>query len=338
LDGARVTEGEYRMAWIGFAEPGDEGAVRPVAHAGDETGYLERATLSWTRAAHGHGPVAEALRTGKPLVVQDIATDPITEPWRADALAQGYASSVLDFSTVEAGKLELDAAPFSLRERIGQILKTLGPMAHAKGLELCYEVDAAVPEAVVGDAGRLGQILTNLVGNAIKFTERGDVTVSVAADAAPASGHVMLHVVVRDTGRGISPDKQLRIFQAFEQGDSSTTRQYGGTGLGLAITRRLAEPMGGRAWVESQVGTGSTFHVTVQVARTEEPVLRPDPVSPPVLESQSVLVVDDHETNRRFLQVTVAGWGMKPALATGAESAVAALRGAAAAVGPGTRL
>jgi signal transduction histidine kinase len=111
-------------------------------------------------------------------------------------------NDILDFSKVEAGKIELDAAPFSLRDRIGQTLKALAPLAHGKGLELCYEVDPAMPGAVVGDAGRLGQILTNLVGNAIKFTERGDVTVWVAAEAAPAGGHVMLHLAVRDTGRG----------------------------------------------------------------------------------------------------------------------------------------
>ncbi len=156
-------------------------------------------------------------------------------------------NDILDFSKIEAGKLELDPAPFALRDMLGETLKRLSPLAHGKDVELVYDVSAGVPEDVVGDRGRLGQIVLNLVGNAIKFTERGEVAVLVGEEAATGDV-VTVHLTVRDTGIGIAPEKQQLIFQAFDQADSSTTRRYGGSGLGLAISRRLAELMGGRMW------------------------------------------------------------------------------------------
>ena len=235
---------------------------------------------------------------------------------------------ILDFSKIEASKLELDPAPFALRDVVGRTLKTVGPLAHGKGLELSYDVDPAVPDRLLGDAGRLRQILLNLLGNAIKFTEGGEVAVQVSAEAA-AAADVVLHMAVRDTGIGIAPDKQRLIFQPFEQADGSTTRRYGGTGLGLAISRRLAELMSGRMWLESEPGRGSTFHVTASMARVPDMAPPPTP-SFPGLAGLRVLVVDDHETNRRFLHGLLTVWGMTPTTASSAATALAAVRGATA--------
>ncbi|MCK6553185.1 ATP-binding protein [Candidatus Binatia bacterium] len=192
---------------------------------------------------------------------------------------------VLDFSKIEAGMLTLDPAPFSLSDLLEATLRPLAVRARHKGIALVSETAAGVPDGLIGDAGRLRQVLVNLVGNAIKFTERGQIVVSVAADPCGPTG-VDLHVQTRDTGIGIPPDKQEAIFRAFEQADSSTTRRYGGTGLGLAICCRLVALMGGRIWVDSLVGQGSTFHFTVRLetarraAETAPPagVTRPEPV------------------------------------------------------------
>jgi signal transduction histidine kinase/CheY-like chemotaxis protein len=237
-------------------------------------------------------------------------------------------NDILDFSKIEAGKLELDAAPLVLRDVVGQALKTLGPLAHGKGLELAYDVAPALPDELLGDAGRLRQILLNLVGNAIKFTDRGAVVVHVDPETA-ADGDVMVHLAVRDTGIGIARDKQRLIFGAFEQADGSTTRRYGGTGLGLAISRRLAEQMGGRLWLDSEPGQGSTFHVTVAMARAPAPVAPSAPAALQRLAGRRVLVADDHDTNRRFLHGLLAAWGLIPTAVPSAATALTALRDAA---------
>jgi CheY-like chemotaxis protein len=182
---------------------------------------------------------------------------------------------------------------------------------------------------LVGDPVRLRQVLLNLVGNAIKFTDRGAVVVSVKPEMT-ADGGVMLHLAVRDTGIGIAPDKQRLIFGAFEQADGSTTRRYGGTGLGLAISRRLAEQMGGHLWLESEPGQGSTFHVTVAMARAPDPVPPCAPAALQRLAGRRVLVADDHDTNRRFLHGLLAAWGLMPTAVPSAATALAALRDAAA--------
>jgi PAS domain S-box-containing protein len=244
----------------------------------------------------------------------------------ADSLLS-VINDILDFSKIEAGKLELDHTPFDLRESLGDMLNTLALRAHQKGLELACHIAPEVPETVVGDPMRLRQVLINLVGNAIKFTERGEVVVDVDMSQAEARGQTesacALHFQVRDTGIGIPADKQGLIFEAFAQVDGSTTRRYGGTGLGLAISSRLVERMGGRIWVESALRRGSTFHFTASFlpyAAARQRAARPEPGK---LRGLSVLVVDDNATNRFILAETLSQWHMRP---TVVESAPDALR------------
>jgi signal transduction histidine kinase len=174
-------------------------------------------------------------------------------------------NDILDFSKIEAGKMELELIPFDLRESLGEAMMALRFSAHQKGLEFGYEVRPEVPEALLGDPGRIRQILVNLVGNAIKFTEHGEIFVRVE-ETSPASTTATLHFTVKDTGIGIPVEKQEKIFDAFSQSDGSMTRKYGGTGLGLTICARLVGMMGGRVWLESQHGQGSTFHFTIHIA------------------------------------------------------------------------
>jgi signal transduction histidine kinase len=180
-------------------------------------------------------------------------------------------NDILDFSKIEAGKLDLDPVEFRPRDTVEETIKTLALRAHQKGLELVAEVREDVPECVIGDASRIRQILLNLVGNAVKFTTKGEVAVLLRLERQPQAdltrgADLFLHFTVRDTGIGIPPDKQAVIFQAFSQADGSTSRKFGGTGLGLTISTRLVEMMGGRIWVESEAGKGSAFHFTVHVA------------------------------------------------------------------------
>jgi PAS domain S-box-containing protein len=234
----------------------------------------------------------------------------------ADSLLS-IINDLLDFAKIEAGKLELDPAAFSLRAAVGDTLRALAVRAHKKGLELICEVQPDVSDALVGDAGRLRQVLLNLVGNAIKFTDEGEVVVRVAVDGGspPLSlgpGEVCLRFTVRDTGIGIPKEKQERIFRAFEQEDTSTTRKYGGTGLGLTIASRLVALMGGQITVESEPGQGSTFAFTARFGRQP---YSPEAVAarPPVpLRNLPVLVVDDNATNRRILEGWLRSWQMKP--------------------------
>jgi PAS domain S-box-containing protein len=236
-------------------------------------------------------------------------------------------NDILDFSKIEAGRLELDCQPFNVRNRIGETMKSLALRAHNKGLELAFAVDSDVPFVLAGDAGRLRQIVVNLVGNAIKFTDSGEVVLNVACQSQTASQATLL-VLVRDTGIGIPPDKQKRIFEEFQQADSSTTRTYGGTGLGLAISGRLVGMMGGEIWVESEPGKGSTFYFTATfgVSDVEPGSGRRRAM---VVSDTPVLIVDDNATNRRILFDMLTNWGMKPALATGGREAFAHLQKAA---------
>ncbi len=237
-------------------------------------------------------------------------------------------NDILDFSKIEAGKLALEEAEFDLRELLGDILKSLALRAHSKGLELLGRVRADVPPRLLGDSTRLRQVLTNLVANAIKFTEKGEVVVDAGCMTRTAT-HLMLHVGVRDTGIGIPIDKQEIIFQPFEQADTSTTRRYGGTGLGLAISARLVELMGGEIWMESEVGRGSTFHFT---ARLGVPSLPPPAAQAPpkALQDLPVLVVDDNASARAFLTEMLRHWGMAPQAAATGEEALARLADAQA--------
>src|SRR5438093_170092 len=176
-------------------------------------------------------------------------------------------NDILDFSKIEAGKLDLESTEFDLRDHLGQSVKALALRAHQQGLELSLQVAPDVPEAVMGDPDRLRQVIVNLVGNAIKFTEHGEVAVEVKRSPIDNSNTCLLHFLVRDTGIGIPDEKQRIIFEAFSQADGSTTRKYGGTGLGLAISKRLVEMMGGRLGVESEAGHGATFSFTARFAK-----------------------------------------------------------------------
>jgi PAS domain S-box-containing protein len=235
-------------------------------------------------------------------------------------------NDILDFSKIEAGKLELESLPFHLRHTIDETLRSLAPLSQEKGLELVSNVDPAVHDALVGDPGRLRQALTNLVGNAIKFTAQGEIVVSAGAEDLDAQT-LLLHIEVRDTGIGIPPERQAGIFDAFSQADSSTSRRYGGTGLGLSITSRLATLMGGRTWVESRLGQGSTFHLTARFARTDLGPLTA-PVPPSELRGRRLLVVEDNGTTRSVLAKMIAPWGLEVALATDGAQALALLEAA----------
>src|SRR5580692_3053369 len=233
-------------------------------------------------------------------------------------------NDILDFSKVESGKLDLEMIEFNLYDCVGETMKTLALRAHQKELELAYDADPEVPSHLLGDPGRLRQILVNLVGNAIKFTQQGEVLVTIEKTSQSA-GRVQLHFKVKDTGIGIPLEKQGLLFKAFSQADSSTTRKYGGTGLGLAISVRLVELMAGKMWVESSEGKGSTFHFT---ARFAVATAKPQPASPTVeiaLRGLGVLVVDDNDTNRRILCDMTRGWGMRPQSTESGELALAAL-------------
>ncbi|NUQ66010.1 MAG: response regulator [Pirellulales bacterium] len=236
----------------------------------------------------------------------------------------GIINDVLDFSKIEAGKLEMDARPFELRECLGDAIKSLALRAHTKGLELALHVAPEVPDQIVGDAGRLRQVLLNLVSNSIKFTEAGEVIVDVRLERCEG-GRALLRFSVTDTGIGISGDVLGRIFEAFEQADVSSTRRHGGTGLGLAISSRLVERMDGRIWVESELGKGSVFCFTAAFGVREEQAAARR-AAPTLLAGMRVLVVDDNATNRVILEEMLASWGLSPTSAGGSRDAMAALR------------
>jgi PAS domain S-box-containing protein len=245
-------------------------------------------------------------------------------------------NDVLDFSKIEAGKLDLDCETFDLAETLGDTMRWLALRAHEKRLELACHLHPGVPDLVFGDKTRLRQIVVNLVGNAIKFTDAGEVVLEVQRETAVgAERDAVLHFSVRDTGIGIPAEKQAAIFEAFEQGDTSTTRRFGGTGLGLAISTRLVELMGGSICVESQVGVGSTFHFTIRLGLGEEETTAaagPPPIV--VLGGTRVLVVDDNATNRTILAEMLGNWGLVPTTAAAARDAIQFLRQAHAAGEP----
>ena len=240
----------------------------------------------------------------------------------ADALL-ALVNDLLDFSKIEARKLQLDRVGFQLRDALEDTMRVLAPRAHKKGIELACHIDPSVPDTLVGDPLRLRQIVLNLVGNAIKFTDRGEVLVQAQVESRHDQ-KVQMHFSVRDTGIGIPPEKQQVIFEAFSQADSSTTRRYGGTGLGLAISAQLVELMGGTISVESEPGLGSTFHFTawldVEEAGAEEASGRWHSMT-----DLPVLIVDDNATNRRILEEVFSNWRMRPVAVEGGRAALAAL-------------
>jgi two-component system, sensor histidine kinase and response regulator len=234
-------------------------------------------------------------------------------------------NDILDFSKIEAGKLDLELIPFDLRELLGNTMKSLTFRAHDKGLELACEIPPDVPTHLLGDPTRLRQVLVNIAGNALKFTEKGEIVVTVKV-AKSSTTDVELHFSVRDTGIGIPPARQKLIFEPFSQADGSTTRKYGGTGLGLTISTQLIEMMQGRIWLDSEWGHGSTFHFTmrfgVQQASSVPRVAR----IPPRLQDLPVLIVDDNATNRRILMDSLRQWQMCPTAVDGGATALTALR------------
>jgi len=262
----------------------------------------------------------------------------------ADALLV-ILNDILDYSKIEAGKLELDPVPFDITELLGETTKTMALPAHEKGLELVLEVEPRVPREVVGDPTRLRQVLLNLLGNALKFTHRGKIILRVSVEKMDQT-EIRLHFAVQDTGIGIPPEKQEKIFQAFEQADSSTTRQYGGTGLGLAISSRIVQEMGGRMWVESETGTGSTFHFTGLFPAL--PAERCDdsryavaaPKTPPVLPAERasqvemtsparilrVLIAEDNAVNQKLAVTILQKAGHQVELAGTGQEALAKWR------------
>jgi signal transduction histidine kinase/DNA-binding response OmpR family regulator len=245
-------------------------------------------------------------------------------------------NDILDFSKIEAGKLALDPIDFNLQDSVGETMRALAVRADQKGLELIYQVSSDIPVYVTGDPGRIRQILINLVGNAIKFTQQGEVV--VRAQCASRSDHELeLYFTVADSGIGIPADKHSLIFEAFAQADGSSTRNFGGTGLGLAISSQLAGLMGGRIWVESTMGKGSTFHFTIRVGVAADQHASSIQTLHSELLHLPVLLVDDNATNRRVLLEMTRGWGMQP---TAVDSGVAALEtmSRTKAAGPGFRL
>ncbi|MCI0477394.1 MAG: response regulator, partial [Anaerolineales bacterium] len=237
-------------------------------------------------------------------------------------------NDILDFSKIEAGRMELETTDFDLRQVVESIGALFAERTYQKGLELIASIDPNVPTALRGDPFRLGQVLTNLVGNAIKFTERGEVALNVRLLAADAD-HVTLQFAVKDTGIGISPEQQARLFKPFAQADTSTTRKYGGTGLGLAISKRLVEIMGGQITIDSQPGEGSTFAFAVRLAFGSPDALKQSIVAAS-LQGVRVLIVDDNATNRTVLHHQVIAWGMLPNSASNAVEALDKLRAAVA--------
>ncbi len=230
-------------------------------------------------------------------------------------------NDILDFSKIESRKLELESVPFSVGDLVAQLLKPLAIAAHQKGVELIADVAADLPAAVIGDPVRLQQVLSNLVGNAVKFTGQGHVLIEIREDER-REGSSLLHFRVSDTGIGIDLDKHESIFQAFSQADGSTTRRFGGTGLGLSISAALVQMMGGRIWVESEPAVGSTFHFT---AAFDTAAASPQQLDPERLADVRVLIVDDNHVNRRILCEQLTRWRLLPTAADSGRAALEAL-------------
>jgi PAS domain S-box-containing protein len=271
------------------------------------------------------------------LGMTSLALDTRLSPEQKDYLTTVRSSAealldvindVLDFSKIEAQRLDLESTEFDVRETVGDAVALLAHRAAEKGLELLFDISSDVPATVVGDPGRLRQVLLNIVGNAVKFTSKGEVIVRVTLEPENVGdgGRVWLNFAISDSGIGIPQDKLAHVFEAFTQADASTTRRYGGTGLGLAIARRLVELMNGRLSVTSEEGRGSTFHFTAgfQPSAIDGEGVRP--AQPRELEGLRVLVVDDHATNRRILTEMLSSWRMRPVAVADALSALEELQ------------
>jgi two-component system, sensor histidine kinase and response regulator len=312
-----LSEQRYQMA----AEMNNERERAKIAEAGSQAKSEFLANMSHEIRTPLNGIIGMtdlALETELTREQRDYLE---TVKLSADSLLN-VINDILDFSKIEAGKVDLEEIDFDLCNCIEGALKTLALRADEKGLELLCEVSPELPEVVIGDPGRLRQILINLVGNALKFTSEGEVSLRVQADLVEKSG-TTLHFIVSDTDVGIDPSKLKTIFDSFSQADTSTTREYGGTGLGLTISKRLIEMMGGRIWVESEPGVGSRFHFTTRLGITmERPVVIESSTAPVILRGVKVLIVDDNRTNRRILEGLVKQWGMYPTSSPDGEKAL----------------
>jgi signal transduction histidine kinase/DNA-binding response OmpR family regulator len=243
----------------------------------------------------------------------------------ADSLLS-VINDILDFSKVEAGKLEFEQTPFDLYDLLGEMTRSLSYRAHQKNLELVHDIRADVPLHLMGDPGRLRQVLVNLIGNAIKFTDQGEVVVTVTREADRPHGS-MLHFVVNDTGPGIPEEKRHMIFEPFTQVDESMQRRFGGTGLGLTISSRLVKAMGGEIWVEKGLGgRGSAFHFTARFGRHEGKLLNPAATPFDSLRGLPLLIVDDNVTNRQLLLKVLRTWSIEAVAAEGGQEALDILR------------
>ena len=239
-------------------------------------------------------------------------------------------NDILDYSKIEADKMLLDPVAFNLAETLGDTMKSVAVMAHKKGLELAVDIAPEIPQDLVGDSARLRQVLLNLVGNAIKFSQSGEIELQVKLQELRQEQATLIFSV-RDTGIGIAPEIQARLFEPFEQADSSTTRHYGGTGLGLAISKRIVQLMGGTIWVESVPGSGSTFFFTSKMAVSQTPC---PAAAPADLMGLRALIVDDNSTNRRILREITRRWGLRPEDADSGPAGLRKLEQAAAAGDP----